>query len=250
MQNQQILGIDVGASGIKGAIVDIQTGDFVGERYRIEMPDDSTPHNVAIAIADIISHFNYKGIVGMGFPSVIKNNVVYSAANIDKSWIGVDAAKLFSEKTNCTFEIANDADVAGIAEMKLGYGKDVTGLVILITIGTGLGTALFYNGMLVPNTELGHIYLSTEMEAEEYASNSAQKREGLTWRKWGKRFNKYLVEMERLFQPDLFILGGGTSKYFDEYKEKLKVKTKVIPAKMYNNAGIVGAALYGAERSK
>jgi polyphosphate glucokinase len=246
MQDQHILGIDVGASGIKGAIVNTKTGDFVGERYRIEMPEESTPSNVAKSIADIVSHFDYKGKVGIGFPSVIKNNVVFSAANIDKSWIGVNASKLFEDKTKCTFEIANDADLAGVAEMQLGYGKDVKGLVILITIGTGLGTALFYNGVLLPNTELGHIYLGFDMEAEQYASNSAQKREGLTWRKWGKRFNKYLIEMERLFQPDLFILGGGTSKYFDEYKTKLKVKTKVIPAKMYNNAGIVGAALYAA----
>jgi polyphosphate glucokinase len=243
----KILGIDVGASGIKGAIVDTETGKFVGERYRVEMPEESTPDNVADSIAHIMEHFSYKGKVGIGFPSVVKNNKILSAANIDKSWIGVDAAKLFNKRTDCEFIIANDADVAGLAEMRLGLGKDVKGMVLLITIGTGLGTALFYNGQLIPNTELGHIYLSFDMEAEFYASNSAQKRENLTWKRWGKRFNKFLIEMERLLQPDLILLGGGSSKYFDEYKDKITIETKVKPAKLFNNAGIVGAALWAAE---
>jgi polyphosphate glucokinase len=243
-----ILGIDVGASGIKGGMVDTTKGELVGERFRVEMPKPSTPTAVADAILQIKEHFAYQGPIGIGFPSVVKNGFALSAANIHESWIGVNIETLFSEVTGCPIFAANDADVAGLAEMRFGHGMGLTGTVVLITIGTGLGTAVFFKGMLLPNTELGHIRLEDGIDAEKYASNAAQKREDLSLKKWAKRFNKYLTMMEQYLQPDLFILGGGTSRHFEEFKHKIEIATKVVPAKLYNNAGIVGAAIYAAEQ--
>lgn len=248
MESQAVLGIDVGGSGIKGALVDINTGKQLMDRFRIDMPNPSVPEAAAQVFADIATHFEWKGVIGCGFPAIIKNGVALSAANIDHSWIGVNAEKLFGEYTGCPVYVSNDADVAGVAEMAFGAGKGMNGVVIMITIGSGLGTAVFNKGVLLPNTELGHLYLSgMHKDAESYASNGAQKREHLSWKRWGMRFNEYLQHMAFLFSPDLIILGGGSSKYFDSFSRFITIDTKVVPATMFNSAGIVGAAVYGAK---
>ncbi len=244
--NKPILGVDVGASGIKGTLVDVSTGKLINNRHRIPMPKDAPPEVVADLFKELVTHFEYVGPIGCGFPAVIKEGVAHTAANLDKKWIGTDVAKLFTEVSGNPVYVVNDADAAGIAEMKLGAGRDKKGIVVLITIGTGLGTAVFINGQLLPNTELGHIYLPSGIEAERYAANSTKKREELTWKQWGKRFNEYLQSMDNLLNPDLFILGGGTSKNFIEYESYLKTRCSVVPAEMQNAAGIVGAAQYGA----
>ena len=243
-----ILGIDVGASGIKGAIVDLQTGEFVSERIRVEMPQPSTSDAAGAALNQIVKRIGYKGLIGVGFPSVVKNGVASTAANLDKGWIGCNIEEKLKEATGCDIVAINDADAAGLAEMRFGNGKNVMGTVVLITIGTGLGSAVFTDGHLLRNTEFGHILLKNGMIAEHYASSSAQEREELSWKKWAKRFNEYLQKLELYLQPNLFILGGGSSKYFDEYKQKFTIETPVIPAKTLNNAGIIGAAIYASEQ--
>ncbi len=242
-----ILGIDVGASGIKGAVVDITTGEYVQKRIRLEMPAASTPENAGNVIAELARQFNYSGVIGVGFPAVIKNGKTLTAANLDKSWIGCPIETFLGGKTGQKVIALNDADAAGLAEMRFGEGKGVKGTVILITIGTGLGTAVFTDGHLLRNTELGHIFLQSGIDAEKMASDSARQREDLTWRKWGKRFNEYLEQIEMLLQPQLILLGGGASKQFSEYKERITIQTPVIPAKLLNNAGIIGAAIYAHE---
>ena len=244
-----ILGIDVGASGIKGALVNRETGQFESERIRIEMPNPSTPQAAAEALNEIVKRFSYTGKIGVGFPSVVKNGIASTAANLDKAWIGCNIEEVIGEVTSCEIVALNDADAAGLAEMRFGHGKDgIKGTALLITIGTGLGSALFTDGKLVRNTEFGHILLKNGMIAEHYAASSAQKRESLSWKKWGKRFNSYLELVELYLQPEIIILGGGSSKYFEEFKNKITIKTPVIPAKTLNNAGIIGAAMYAAEQ--
>jgi polyphosphate glucokinase len=245
---KSILGIDVGASGIKGGIVDLETGDLIGERFRVEMPQPSTPENAANTINEIVQHFNYKGRIGLGFPSVVKNGIASTAANLDKTWIGCNVEQIVSKVTGCETIVVNDADAAGMAEVRFGHGKGKMGTVVLITIGTGLGSAVFTDGHILRNTEFGHILLKNGMVAEHYAASSAQKREDLSWKKWAKRFDGYLHRIELYLQPTLIILGGGSSKYFNEYKHRFTIKTPIIPAKLLNNAGIIGAAIYAAEQ--
>lgn len=240
----QILGVDVGGSGIKGAIVETDTGVMLSERIRIATPQPATPEAVALTIRELVRQHNWQGPVGIGFPAAIQHGVARTAANIDKSFIGTSVADLFSQHTGCPVFVANDADVAGLAEMRFGAGKDHKGAVLIVTIGTGLGTALFTNGQLLPNTELGHIYLDNGIEAEAFASEATRDAEGLKWKQWGARFNQYLNTMEFLLWPDLIILGGGASAKMEKYAEQLTVKTPVVPAKFLNQAGIVGAALY------
>lgn len=245
--SKNILGIDVGASGIKGAIVDVENGKFVSERFRLEMPKPATPEAATEVIGKIVEHFGYKGKIGIGFPAVVKNNVALTASNLDKSWIGCNVADIVGAHTGCEVVVANDADVAGLAEMRFGIGKGEMGTVVLITIGTGLGTAVFTDGHLLRNTELGHLLLRNGMVAEKYAASSVQKREELSWKKWAKRFNEYLELVEFYLQPNLILLGGGSSKYFEDYKEKFTIQTPVRPAKLLNSAGIIGAAALAAE---
>jgi len=242
-----ILGIDVGASGIKGALVDVQKGKLQGERFRVPTPDPSTPAAMADAFAEIVDFFSYKGVVGCGFPAIVKNGVAHSAANIDQSWIGTNIEGVFGQASRTQVLATNDADAAGIAEMRYGAGRDEQGLVFLITIGTGLGSALFYNGMLVPNTELGHLLWKNNKEVEAYCSSRARERLKISRREWAARFNEYLLHLERLFSPDLFILGGGESKFFDTYSDLLRPQALVVPAQLLNNAGIIGAAAYADE---
>lgn len=242
------LGIDFGGSGIKGSLVNTRTGEFVTERHRIETPQPATPEKVAEVIRAITHHFNYRGDMGIAFPAAVQNGIVRTASNIDKSWIGQDAPKLIEEYTSCPTIVINDADAAGLAEMRFGHGKDVDGTVLLVTIGSGLGTSLFTEGKLLPNTELGHIHYKNKV-AEKWASDAVRKEEDLSWKKWGKRFNEYLHYLEKLFYPKLIILGGGASKKFEKYSEYFKdVQTLVKPAYLQNHAGIIGAATVAAER--
>jgi polyphosphate glucokinase len=245
----QVLGIDIGGTGIKGAPVDVETGEILAERYRIPTPEAAKPKPVARAIKELVDHFNWQGPVGCGFPAVVRQGVVYTAANIHKSWISTHVEHLFYEATSCPVKVLNDADAAGLAEMTFGVGKGHAGLVLLVTIGTGLGTVLFSNGVLVPNLELGHIEIDGA-DAELAASDAARKRERLSWKKWGKRFNRYLVSLEKLLWPDLIILGGGAIKKFEEFAPLLEVQAQVLPAQLLNDAGIVGAALAAAALQK
>lgn len=237
-----ILGIDIGGSGIKGATVNIETGEMLTPRQRIPTPQPPRPETIAEVVAQVTKLFSWNGPIGCGFPAVIRNGVAYTAANVSKKWIGTDAASLFSAATGCPVCVVNDADAAGLAEMTFGAGRGRMGVVLIVTVGTGLGTALFTDGHLVPNTELGHIELGGQ-EAEAYASDAARKREKLTWKKWGKRFNLYLNMLEKLLWPDLIILGGGTSKEFEAFRPEIHVQAEIVPAQMLNEAGIIGAAL-------
>jgi polyphosphate glucokinase len=238
----EILGIDIGGSGIKGAPVNIETGVLLAPRHRIRTPEPSRPKEVAEAVAKIARHFTWKGPIGCGFPAAMRRGVALTAANIHDKWIGTNVSALFAEATGCPVCVINDADAAGLAEMSYGVGSDRKGVVIVVTIGTGLGTALFTNGQLLPNTELGHILIDG-VDAEVLASDAARKREKLSWKKWGKRFNRYLGELERLLWPELFILGGGSSNKFENFSPYITVKADVQPAQLLNEAGIVGAAL-------
>ncbi len=252
MSQKKILGIDIGGSGIKGAIVDINKGKFSTDRIRIVTPSPATPSAVSKVVAQLVKEFDYSGPIGCGFPAIIKNGYARSAANIDKSWIGTDVKSLLSNITNQDVSIANDADLAGLAEMAYGVGANEEyqkGTVLMITIGTGLGSALFHEGRLVPNTEFGHFQLNG-MIAEHYASNVARKREDLSWKAWGKRLNQYLSEVNKLFSPDAIFLGGGGSKYYEKIEKHITVGTKVIPARLGNSAGIIGAAVLANQQSE
>ena len=245
------MGIDVGASGIKGAVVDIETGQLLNDRLRLETPDPATPEAMAATFAELVRLHNWNGLVGCGFPSIIKEGVAYSAANISEKWIGTNVVELLSIASGCPVEVLNDADAAGLAEMRFGLGKGEMGVVLLITIGSGLGSALFIDGKLVPNTELGHIFLRNQKNvAEQFASNNARKREDLSWEEWGIRFNEYLQNIERILNTDLILLGGGTSKRFDKYDSYITVRTPIKPAELLNAAGTVGAAIYAYQQSR
>jgi polyphosphate glucokinase len=243
MKFRKVLGIDFGGSGIKGAPVDTKKGKLLEKRYRIPTPSPAKPDDVSGVIKEIVGHFGWDGPIGLTFPSVVQNGIIRTASNIDKSWIGIDASKLISEKTNLPTFIVNDADAAGMAEMKFGAGKDRIGTVCIVTVGTGIGSALFTRGKLVSNTELGHIYLKTGMDAEVFTSDAVRKKEGLGWEDWAKRFDVYLHEMERLFWPELIIIGGGVSKKTDDFMKFLTIKTEIAIATTKNDAGIIGAAL-------
>ncbi|MBI5915849.1 MAG: ROK family protein [Bacteroidetes bacterium] len=247
MQTKNILGIDVGATGIKGAIVDIEKGELIGDRIKLATPKPATPDAVAAVIAELLMQSGYDGaFVGCGFPAIVSHGVAQSAANIDKSWIGTNVEELLAKTTGLDVIAMNDADAAGLAEMRYGKGRGLKGTVLLITIGSGLGSALFTDGHLVRNTELGHLYLHGWV-AEHYVSNTAKKKYEMSWVGFGKRFDEYLHHIDRLFSPDLVILGGGISNDFEQFAPYIDVKTKVTTAEMFNHAGIIGAALYAYE---
>lgn len=237
-----ILGIDIGGSGIKGAPVDLNQGVLAAERLRIATPQPATPDAVADTVGRIIRHFNWTGPVGCGLPSVVQNGVARTAANIDSSWIGTDVRALLSQRTGCPVTVINDADAAGIAEMRFGAGRGRNGTILMVTVGTGLGTALFRDGTLVPNTELGHLLLNGKV-AEKYASAATREDLGLSYETWAKRLDLYLHQLQSLFWPDLFILGGGISKKHEKFFPFLTIETEFLPAVLRNQAGIVGAAL-------
>jgi len=236
-----ILGIDIGGSGIKGALVDLDKGSLTTERLRIPTPQPATPVAVARTVAEIARHFNWSGPIGCGLPAVVQSGIAQTAANIDPAWIGTPVENLLSEATACPVTVINDADAAGIAEMRYGAGKGRQDTVLLVTVGTGLGTAIFRNGLLLPNTELGHIMLDGKV-AEHYASASTKTRADLSYKEWTKRLDLYLKHLHALLWPDLFIIGGEISKEFDHFKPYLTVHADVLPAQLLNEAGIVGAA--------
>ena len=245
----EILGIDVGGTGIKAAIVDTATGEQ-GERLRIATPRPATPAAVAGVLKSLLAHHGWQGLVGMGFPAAIQNGVARTAANVDKSFIGLPLAEYFSRETGAPFFVANDADVAGLAEMRFGAGQGQSGTVLIITIGTGLGTALFHDGRLLPNTELGHILLKNGQEAERYASEAVRVTRKLKWKDWGERLNLYLGTMEHLLWPDLIILGGGVSDKLRKFSPTLTTQAPIVAAHLLNRAGIVGAALFAEESTR
>jgi polyphosphate glucokinase len=236
------LGIDVGGSALKGAPVDLETGKLLAERIRIKTPQGAEPRPMAKVAAEIAQAFNWTGPIGIGFPAPIKHGVAMMAANISDKWVGVNADKLFTKVTGCACAVINDADAAGLAEMKFGAGKGQQGTVIMITLGTGIGSAIFHKGNLVPNTEFGHMEMDG-MDAEHRAAAAVRDTKKLSWKKYAKRLNDYLAQMEKLFWPDLFIIGGGISKDSEKFIPLLKVQTRVVPARLFNEAGIVGAAL-------
>jgi len=242
MKLKKILGIDIGGSGVKGAIVDTKKGILLTERYRIPTPQPATPEAVAEVVGKIAKHFKWNGPIGVGFPGVIQQGIARTAANVDNSWIDKDLNKLFSTATGCKIHMVNDADAAGMAEVKFGAGNGKKGTLLLVTVGTGLGTVIFSNGKLVPNLEMGHILLHGA-DAELYATDAARKKDKLDWDTWAKRFNEYLLRMEELVWPDRIIIGGGASKKGDKFFHHFTTKANVVPAKLMNEAGIVGAAM-------
>jgi polyphosphate glucokinase len=243
-----ILGIDVGGSGIKGALVNTETGELLSDRRRIETPQPASPEAIIAVISQIVEEFEYKGPIGVGFPAIVLDGVVRSAANVDEGWVGFPGQERMAERTGCPVVLLNDADAAGTAEMRFGAGRNQRGVVMLLTLGTGIGSALFVHGRLVPNTELGHVYLrNMKIDAEDYAADRVREEQALSWKAWAARLNKLLIYLEGLFSPNLFILGGGVSKKHDKFIPRLKVQASVVPAKLRNEAGIVGAAMAAFE---
>jgi len=248
--SKKAIGIDIGGTGIKGAIVDVKSGSLLSERFRYETPAGGSPRAIASTLKDLISNLpNAKGLpVGICFPAVVKNGVTMSAANVSKEWIGLDADRLFEKELKTTVHVLNDADAAGLAEAKYGAAVGQRGLVILTTLGTGVGTALIYNGKLIPNSELGHLEIGG-VDYESKAAYSAKEREELSWSEWAKRLQKYYSTLEALLTPDLFIVGGGVSKEHEEFLPLLKLKTPIVPAENRNSAGIMGAAYWAKKHS-
>ncbi|GAA2649678.1 polyphosphate--glucose phosphotransferase [Streptomyces vastus] len=245
----QIFGVDIGGSGIKGAPVDLDRGDLAAERHKVLTPHPSTPDAVADGVKEVVGHFGWTGPVGVTFPGVVTGGAtIRTAANVDKGWVDVDARVLLSERLGgLPVTILNDADAAGVAEMRFGAGRDRQGTVIVLTFGTGIGSALFIDGILVPNTELGHLELHGH-DAEKHASTKAKDDLELSWGHWAGRVQKYLAHVEMLFSPELFIIGGGVSRKSHKFLPLIEgIKAEIVPAQLQNNAGIVGAAMRAAK---
>ncbi|MEM1128373.1 MAG: ROK family protein [Bacteroidota bacterium] len=241
-----LLGIDIGGSGIKGALVNAETGALVADRLRIPTPKPATPKAVSQVVAQLTQHFDYQGPIGCAFPARMKGGVAQIATNVDKAWIGTNAEALFAKATGCPVVVLNDADAAGVAEVTFGAGRDRNDLVLMLTFGTGIGSALFADQRLIPNTELGHLHLPSGQHAESYAADRARKEEDLSWSDWAKRVQAYLTHVEFLLDPDLIVMGGGVSKpkRTAKYLHLLDTKAELVPAQLQNEAGIVGAAYY------
>jgi len=245
------LGIDIGGSGIKGAPVDLEAGSFAADRIRIETPGSSTPKAVVKIVKEIAAEFDDRcggGPIGVTVPAVTTGGVVRTAANIDKDWVGTDAGALLGEALGRQVTVLNDADAAGVGEMQYGSGRGVRGTVLVATLGTGIGSALFVDGTLVPNTELGHLEIDGH-DAEKRASNGAREADDLSWEKWAKRLQRYFRHVEDLLWPDLIVIGGGVSKKADRYLPLLDLRTPIVPATLRNDAGIIGAAWLAAQRA-
>jgi polyphosphate glucokinase len=248
--SKRAIGIDIGGTGIKGALVDVKSGQLLSERIRMETPTGGRPKDIANALKALISQLpKSDGLpVGICFPAVVKNGVTMSAANVSEEWINLDADRLFEKELKRTVHVLNDADAAGLAEAKYGAAKNVKGLVVMVTLGTGIGTALIYNGRLIPNAELGHLEIDG-VDYESLAAVSAKERENLTWAQWAKRLQKYFSKLETYLTPDLFIVGGGVSKEYQEFLPLLKLETKILPATNRNSAGILGAAYWAKKHT-
>jgi polyphosphate glucokinase len=241
-------GIDFGGSGIKGALVDLDVGEFAAERVRIETPRRATPHDVVAVMAELVERAKLPadGTVGITVPGVVKDGVVHTAANIDPSWVGTDAQSLFRGRLERSVTVVNDADAAGLAEARYGAAKGSEGLVIVTTLGTGIGSALIYKGALVPNSELGHLEVDGH-DAESRAANSVREDKDLSWKAWAKALTRYYRAVERALSPDLFVIGGGVSKHAERFVPLIDVDTPIVPATLRNSAGIIGAALFAHE---
>jgi len=254
--DRYVIGVDIGGTGIKGGIVDLKRGKLLGERFRIPTPRPATPEAVAHTVAEVVAELNKRddappttGPVGVTFPAVVVDGVTLSAANVDPSWIGTDADALFTKVLNRPVHLINDADAAGLGEAHHGAGKDAPGVVMTITLGTGIGSGLVVDGRLVPNTELGHLELDGA-DAESEASASARERLGLSWAEYGVKLQRYFSHVEALFTPSLFIVGGGISKRSEDFLPLLDLRTPIVPAKLKNNAGIVGAAQHARRKAR
>ncbi|GDY32860.1 polyphosphate--glucose phosphotransferase [Gandjariella thermophila] len=239
----RVVGIDVGGSGIKGAPVDLSVGRFATDRVRLPTPRPATPDRVADVVAEVLDHLDVAGPVGVTLPAVVADGVVETAANIDPSWLGVHAVELFGRATGRPVGVLNDADAAGIAEMRYGAGKGRGGVVVVVTLGTGIGTAVFSDGVLVPNTELGHLPLH-HGDAEDWVAESVREREDLSWKHYAHRLQHYLELVQRLLWPRLIVIGGGVSRKAEKFLPHIELRTEVVPARLHNDAGIVGAALF------
>ncbi|MFD0146127.1 MULTISPECIES: polyphosphate--glucose phosphotransferase [unclassified Streptomyces] len=239
-----VFGVDIGGSGIKGAPVDLERGELAEPRHKVLTPHPATPDGVAGCVVEVVENFGWTGPVGVTFPGVVTGSTIRTAANVDKRWVGVDAGTLLSDRLGGQqVTVLNDADAAGVAEMTFGAGRGRTGTVILLTLGTGIGSALFVDGRLVPNTELGHLELKGH-DAEKRASTKAKEDEDLSWEHWARRVQKYLAHVEMLFSPELFIIGGGVSRKADKFLPLIEdIRAEIVPAELQNNAGIVGAAM-------
>jgi polyphosphate glucokinase len=238
------LGIDVGGSGIKSALVDVGDGGLVSERHRVDTPQPSTPESIAESVKEMVSALDYQGPFGVGFPCVIRNGIAETANNIDSGWVGRKVADTFAGATGREVVVINDADAAGLAEATFGAAAGVGGMVLTITFGTGIGSGLLVDGELVPNLELGQIELDGHVPAESYFSAKARRREDLDWDAWGARANRYLTHVDSVFNPDLIVVGGGLTKHWEKFAATLDDRLPVVPAEMGNNAGLVGAALW------
>jgi polyphosphate glucokinase len=238
----KVLGIDIGGTGIKGAVVDTKHGVLKTDRLRLLTPHPATPEAVAEVVQTLARHFEWEGPIGCTFPGVTQAGTIHTAANLDPAWVGQDAAALFGQATGCPVTVLNDADAAGLAEVRFGAAAEQAGVVLLLTFGTGIGSALITDGQLVPNNELGHLPLRGD-DAERYASGLVRETQQLTWEDWAKRVDEYLQLVERFLWPDLFVLGGGVSKSGDKFIHLLGSRAPVVAARLHNLAGIVGAAL-------
>ncbi len=245
---REILGIDVGGTGIKAALVDVESGTLKSDRHRVDTPRPAKPDAMTEAVKRLVGEFDYDGPVGCCFPTVVVDGHARSVSNLDEAWRNVQIDETFERATGLPFVVINDADAAGIAEMQLGAGQGLGGLVIMITIGTGLGSGMFYNGQLIPNSELGHMAGKDGEPFERYASKRARIDEELSWPEWGDRFNAFLKRVDRVCSPDHLIIGGGTSKKFELFQDCITVQTPIHVARFLNNAGIIGAAVAGADR--
>jgi len=242
------IGIDIGGTGIKGAVVDLESGELVSDRIKLATPEGGKPKDVVKVTKEILDRLSEIATdvpVGVCFPAVVRNGRTMSAANVSKKWIGLEAEQLFEDNLGVDIQFVNDADAAGFAEARFGAAANQRGVVMVTTLGTGIGTALLYNGVLVPNVEMGHIELDGH-DAESKAAYSAMEREDLSWEKWANRLQKYYTELEKLLSPDLFIVGGGVSKHSAEFLPLLHLQTPILPAVLRNNAGILGAAALAA----
>ena len=239
----RILGVDIGGTGIKAAVIETQTGELISEHKRIPTPQPATPENIASSLAQLVTELAWSGPIGCGFPATVHHGVAYSASNIDPSWINTDAQTLFSQVTSRPCFVVNDADAAGMAEMRFGAGQNNFGVTILLTIGTGIGSAVFVKGQLHPNTELGHVRFGDSI-AERYCAESVRIKQNLSWQEWGIRFNEYLNHLEFVFNPDRFIIGGGIAEHMTQFQPYLHTKALILPARSLNQAGIIGAALF------
>jgi polyphosphate glucokinase len=239
----EILGIDIGGSGIKGALVDVETGKLTTERHRIPTPRPAAPEAVAEVIERMVRHFNWEGPVGCGFPTPLQHGRCQSGGNLDPAWKGVQVNELFGSRCGNRFSVVNDADAAGLAEISFGAGKGIKGVVIMITLGTGIGSGIFLDGKLLQNTELGHVYTSKGKVFEKYAADSVRKKEDLSRKEWAKRLHKYFSHIMLILSPDLIIIGGGASKKLDRYGKILVKDFPLVAAQAENEAGIIGAAM-------